>query len=151
MLKLLKGNPGRRPLNAAEPQIAPGRPPVPPSLEGDPTPLALVARAEWDRVVDQLVTAGIVGEIDMPILEAYALTFAQWRLAMDEVSKHGSIVKIGKNDYPMQNPYIAVANKAFKQWTAMAQELGIGAASRSKISATPARESGLSKFLSKRA
>ena len=52
-VKILRGNPGRRPLNEGEPQPAPLAPSCPPELS--PT-----AKDEWNRIIVELVELGLM-------------------------------------------------------------------------------------------
>jgi phage terminase small subunit len=60
-LKLVTGNPGRRPLNDCEPQPEIALPPVPPELCDD-------AKLEWDRVSFELHRAGLLTKVDRAAL-----------------------------------------------------------------------------------
>ena len=65
-LKKLQGNPGRRPLNTAEPKPPRARavPPCPPYLEGE-------ARREWHRMAPMLSASGMMSLADATALAAY--------------------------------------------------------------------------------
>ena len=73
-LKILAGNPGKRPLNDAEPVPAPGRPSCPAwvSKEG---------RAEWRRVTRELEALGLLARIDQATLACYCQSVAEVRIA----------------------------------------------------------------------
>lgn len=62
-LKLLTGNPGKRPLNTNEPQPPAAGIDAPPGL--DPTALAF-----WDRYAPWLIDHGLLTELDVPEFEA---------------------------------------------------------------------------------
>jgi P27 family predicted phage terminase small subunit len=69
IVKALRGNPGRRPLNLDEgvhPAVC---------IPDPPDWLNAEARAEWDRVTDELVELGLVAEIDLASLATYCQTF----------------------------------------------------------------------------
>jgi phage terminase small subunit len=61
VIKLITGNPGRRPLNKREPKPRPGIPSC-------PSHLSLTAKAEWRRIVPLLSECGLVTEIDRAAL-----------------------------------------------------------------------------------
>src|ERR1051325_3456696 len=76
-LKLLRGNPGRRPLNVDEPQPPPveaGSPlaKCPKWLTGD-------ARTLWNRVAPGAIRSGLLTEVDLPAFEALCQSYARWR------------------------------------------------------------------------
>lgn len=91
-LKLLAGNPGKRPATNARPaSIRRGRPERPPELMGE-------AAAEWDRIVPDLDAAGLLALVDRAALAAYCLAWAELIAATQMLDEDGRIV-----DEPMQN------------------------------------------------
>ncbi len=125
VLKVLEGNPGKRPLPQNEPKpksIAPKC----------PTHLDKIAKKEWRRVVKELEPLGLVTQIDMAALAAYCQAYSRWVQAEDMIRKHGMLVK-SPNGYPMQSPYLAIANKAVEQMKAFMSEFGMTPASRTRI------------------
>jgi hypothetical protein len=64
VLKLITGNPGRRPLNRREPKLRPGIPSCPPHLSPE-------AKREWSRVIPLLAECRLVTEVDRAALAAY--------------------------------------------------------------------------------
>lgn len=63
-LKVLEGNPGKRPLNRREPQ--PLR-----SIPTCPAHLSPTAKGEWKRLAGQLHRLGILSQLDRAALAAY--------------------------------------------------------------------------------
>lgn len=63
-LKLERGNPGKRPLNHEEPELAPATHAVPSGLKGR-------ARKEWVRLAEELITKGVLTIGDMHAFEEY--------------------------------------------------------------------------------
>jgi phage terminase small subunit len=61
----MRGNPGRRPLNAREPQPEPVAPDAPEELNEE-------ARREWDRVVGELEINGLITRLDRAALAGIA-------------------------------------------------------------------------------
>jgi len=133
-LKLIAGNPGKRRLNAAEPTPAAERPELPPALKLPATRAAQLARGEWDRTVGELVDLGVLTRIDRAVLEAFVVNYGIWAAAIEHVLAVGAMVKAPQSGVPMQNPNVAIAKNAMKLWMAAAAELGIGPASRSRVS-----------------
>lgn len=56
-MKVLTGNPGKRPLNEYEPQPEPTIPDCPPQL-------GPIAREEWDRLIGELASLRIITALD---------------------------------------------------------------------------------------
>ena len=57
---------------------------------------------------------------------------AQYFEAMQEVQKYGAMIK-SPNGYPVQSPYLAVANRHADTMVRIASEFGFTPASRSRI------------------
>jgi P27 family predicted phage terminase small subunit len=133
-LKVLTGNPGKRPLNVDEPQPEPAIPDCPPEL-GD------VAKREWDRLVGELATLRIITNLDRAALAAYCNAYGLWADSIESIQKYGTMVK-SPNGYPVQSPYIAIANRQAEIMLRIASEFGFTPASRSRIAApSPAERS----------
>ena len=81
-LKVLTGNPGKRPLNESEPRPEPVVPECPPEL-GE------VARREWDRLAAELGPLRITTNLDRGALAAYCGAYALWAEAMEAIQKYG--------------------------------------------------------------
>src|SRR6185312_16774353 len=131
-LKLVKGNPGKRPLNRHEPKPLRTIPRCPPELSP-------VARKEWRRISRHLFQLGLITAIDRAALAAYCQSWAQWLDAIAQVQKLGPVVR-SPSGYPMISPFVAVASQAYAQMRAMLTEFGMTPASRSRVSAEGPRE-----------
>lgn len=130
MLKLLAGNPGKRPLNKREPQPKPSLPPCPAELSPD-------AKREWRRVSKSLHSLGLLTAIDRAALAAYCQAWARWLDAERQLTKFGAIIK-SPNGYPLQSPYLGIARDAVQQMRAFLTEFGMTPASRARLqTATP--------------
>lgn len=111
-LKILKGNPGKRPLNTAEPQ---------PRREPPTCPLWLLpeAKREWRRIVPELSRLGLLTVVDRAALAAYCQSWARYVDA--ETAASASKVRL-----------YADLMRAFLV------QFGLTPASRAKLSAGPA-------------
>ena len=125
-LKVLTGNPGKRPLNASEPMPEPSVPECPPEL-------GPVAKREWDRLVNELAALRLLTNLDRGALASYCGAYALWAEAMENIQKYGTMVK-SPSGYPIQSPYLAVANRQAEIMMRIASEFGFTPASRSRIS-----------------
>jgi P27 family predicted phage terminase small subunit len=125
-LKLLTGNPGKRPLNTNEP-----RPEV--AIPDCPVELGPVARREWDRLAPELSTLRILTNLDRAALAAYCGAYAMWAEATEAIQKFGTMVK-SPTGYPVQSPYVSIANRQAEIMIRIAAEFGFTPASRSRIS-----------------
>ena len=125
-LKLVEGNPGKRPLPKNEPKPAPVRPRMPAYLHGE-------GRKHWTSLASKLERMGVLTEVDEDILGTYCDAYHRWREAEVHIRREGAVIKAPTSGYPMPNPWVALRNRALDDMRRWAPELGIGAASRSRI------------------
>jgi len=131
-LKILHGNPGKRPINQREPKPAPIAPKCPAHLDKN-------AKREWKRVSPQLEAIGLLSRIDMAALAAYCQAYGRWVEAESAIRKHGMLIK-SPNGYPMMSPYLVISNKAVDQMKSFMTEFGMTPSSRSRISVSPVED-----------
>ena len=131
-LKLLRGNPGKRSLPEDEPHPDPDIPEPPDNLSRD-------ARIEWERVTPILYDLGLLTTIDRAALVGYCVAWGRWMEAEDELRKYGAVVK-APSGYPVQSPFLAVANRAMKQVKEFAAEFGMSPSARTRVAVTQARD-----------
>ena len=134
-LKMLTGNPGKRPLNQDEPRPEANIPECPPEL-------GPVARAEWDRLVGELAVLRLLTNLDRAALAAYCGAYALWADATAQIEKYGAMIK-SPQGFPIQSPYLAIANRQAKIMMRIASEFGFTPASRSRIATPPPPDRGL--------
>jgi P27 family predicted phage terminase small subunit len=65
-----------------------------------------------------------------------------WAEATESIQKYGTMVK-SPTGYPMQSPYVSIANRQAEIMMRIASEFGFTPASRSRISAPPQHEHDL--------
>jgi P27 family predicted phage terminase small subunit len=132
ILKLVGGNPGKRPLNTEEP--------VPPTGPIDPPPLVCLdaeAKGEWDRLVPTLQSTGIARPLDLAVLVQWCVTWSRFKKAAEFIAK-GTTTLIVRNP---QGVIVGVKElpqaKEFRQLQQLliilSRELGITPAARSRI------------------
>ena len=127
VLKLITGNPGRRPLNAQEAKPAVQVPEPPELMKGD-------ALLEWQRVTPLLAEVGLIAQLDRAIIAAYCKCWARWIECERMLETTGLIVK-SPNGYPMYSPYLAASNKAMDQLRQLSEKIGLSGSARSRIKA----------------
>jgi P27 family predicted phage terminase small subunit len=130
LLKVLDGNPGRRPLNDREPDPAQGIPVRPDWLDAE-------AQAEWDRVSQELSDMGTLTLADRAALAAYCTAWSRWVEAEGMVKKFGMIVKSPEKGFPMKSPYLSIADQALETMRKLMVEFGLTPSSRSRIRVAP--------------
>lgn len=128
--RVLEGNPGKRAINADEPEP----PPVGPTFDTPPAELdaQIVATAEWVRLAPMLRAARQVTEADRGALIALCLEWGRYIDATRAVQKLGLVVK-APSGYPMTNPYLSIATKALAGCNKLWPELGLTPSSRSRV------------------
>ena len=126
LLKVLDGNPGKRPLNEREPAPRAGIPDAPEWLDEE-------AKAEWGRVVPELQAMGLLSAVDRPALAAYCTAWSRWVKAEEMVRKFGPIVKSPDKGFPMKSPYLTIADQALESMRKLMVEFGLTPSSRSRI------------------
>jgi hypothetical protein len=67
---------------------------------------------------------GLLTRIDRGMLAAYCQAHALWVEAVQAIGRYGTMVK-SPNGYPMQSPYVAVANKQVEIMGRIAAEFGM--------------------------
>jgi P27 family predicted phage terminase small subunit len=126
MLKVLSGNPGKRPLNEREPAALQGVPECPDWLDDE-------AQAEWRRITVDLAEMGLLSKADRPALAAYCTAWSRWVDAEAQVKKYGTVVKSPDKGFPMKSPYLSIADQTMETMRKLMVEFGLTPSSRSRI------------------
>ena len=125
-IKVLEGNPGKRPINQNEPQPNKNKIPVCPDwLEPE-------AKREWRRLSKAMESMGILTEVDQMAFASYCQCYARWREAEEQISQHGTMFRT-PSGYIQQTPQVSIAQTYNKQMMKIAAEFGLTPASRSRI------------------
>lgn len=144
VLKLLKGNPGHRPPPEDEPKPEPNIPKCPKHLDKE-------ARQEWNRMVKELESLGMLTNLDKAVFALYCQTYSTWAQASRQIQEKGMVfttapstrtlkdgsVKVSGGGLPIVNPYFSIADKAKEQMMKALIEMGMTPSSRSRVKATP--------------
>lgn len=126
-LKILEGNPGKRPLNEYEPMPNKKAPKCPAWLDKE-------AKKEWRRMSRQLEIIGVLTEVDMAAFAGYCQAYARWKEAEEFITKHGTIVKT-PSGYWQQVPQVSIAQTYLKIMNKFCEEFGLTPSARSRITA----------------
>lgn len=105
---------------------------VPKRMPPPPDHFTETEKAEWKRIGKFLLDAGLITKLDLNVLEAYCRTYVRWVEAEEQVRRYGTVIK-SPNGYPIQSPYLSIANKALEQMKSLMGELGLTPASRVRI------------------
>ena len=118
-----------RPIESEPP--SPDQPKALPIIECPPE-LGALARQEWDRIVGHLAATGVLSHFDRGPLAIYCAAYGQWIEATEAIQKYGTMMK-SPSGYPVQSPYVAIANRQAEIMMRIASEFGFTPASRGRV------------------
>lgn len=101
-------------------------------MPSPPASLDKVAAAEWRRLAKELHTLGLLTSVDRGAFAGYCQSWSNWLGALKEIETGGAVVK-SPTGYPIQSPWISIANSALKQMRSFLVEFGMTPSSRSRI------------------
>lgn len=133
-LKMVKGTAQKCRTNKAEPKPATDNIQPPEYLSGS-------ARKQWRVVSKQLAEAGVLTNMDVDALALYCEAFARYREAVTEIDDFGPITRT-PSGFPVQSPWLQIANKAFEQMTKLLAEFGMTPSARSRVRSTKKPDDG---------
>jgi len=107
-----------------------------------PKHLDKAAKAEWKRISTELSAQGLLTSVDRAALAAYCACYSRWADAELNIQKFGVVIKSPKSGYPINSPYVSIANTALALMHKFATEFGFSPASRTKVNVTDAPTSG---------
>ena len=127
---LLKGGTKHthRPLRKNEPKPPATIPKCPEHLDKE-------AQAEWKRMAKELKPLGILTQLDKAIFAVYCQAFSTWAQATRKITEMG-MVRVTKNGFTEQNPFLPIANKAKEQMMKALIEMGMTPSSRARVKVT---------------
>ena len=129
VLKLMRGNPGKRPINRGElrPTSAPTCPDPPGFVTG-------YAADEWRRVAPELHRNGLLTVLDETIFAVYCVTYGRWRLA-EEMLAAEDLVAAGSTRNKVVNPILRIAVEAARDVIRYGNEFGLTPSARARVRA----------------
>jgi P27 family predicted phage terminase small subunit len=89
--------------------------------------------AGGDRLASELGKLKILTALDRAALAVYCGAYALWAEATEAIQKYGTMVK-SPHGYPIQSPYVSIANRQAEIMMWIASEFDFTPASRSRIS-----------------
>jgi len=133
-LKALEGGRGHR--TKAEKAKSDREPKPPRDCPAAPTWLDAAAKRKWRQLADTLNETGVLTLIDGDVLALYCQAYADHERLTKYLRKKGE-VSVAPSGYEMPRPEVALRNRARDDMRKFGAELGIGAASRTKIEVKP--------------
>lgn len=128
-LKLLKGNPGQRPINDAEPKPQPVAPKCPRWLSKS-------AKREWRRLAKELEPLGLLTVIDGMALATLCEEYATYVWAQGVLAENGHTHEYtNKAGEPntVARPEVAIAHRALTNIKTLCAEFGLTPSARSRM------------------
>ena len=131
-LKLLKGNPGKRPLNKNEPKPVPVAPKSPYWMRS-------TAKTLWKHLAPQLERLGLLTGVDGAAFEAACESYATWVHCEKFLIKNGFTYEVETKSGTViqQRPEVLIGNKALLAFKAFCTEFGLTPSSRAGIDLKP--------------
>ena len=124
-LKIVRGNPGKRPLNKNEPKPTQKLPACPAFLDR-------AAKREWKRLAPDLTEIGLLTAADMAIFAGYCAAYSTFTQAQTKLREHGRMVRAA-NGEPKPSPWLRIANQAQDQIFKVSGELGLTPSARVRL------------------
>jgi P27 family predicted phage terminase small subunit len=129
-LKVLLGNPGKRPLPVE---------PVPQTFAEIPAPpdyLQPEAAAEWRRLAPELLRLGLLTPVDLAAFASYCEAVGRWQLAVRLLAESGGkLTARGYRGRVITNPLVRVIGAAADDALRCATEFGMTPSSRARVGA----------------
>ena len=124
-LKIVAGNPGRHPINDAEP--------IPVGEIGDPPEyFTATQRLLWASALKG-APPGLLKLLDASVLELWCVHKDGHRIASEEMARLGAVVKAARTGRPIKNPYVTVAREHAAIVLKCISEMGFSPSSRSRV------------------
>ena len=135
-LRVLRGNPGKRPINHNEP-----RPAATPTVPEPPEWLESYAKGKWREAAPPLHRMGLLSEVDLSFFAAYCQSYARWRAAEEWISENGGTIvlrdKDGNARSVVRAPQAITAQAALADMNRFGSQFGLSPSSRTNIQAAP--------------
>ncbi len=135
-LKLVTGNPGKRPIGEDWVKPAKRETAMPP-----PKHLDAYAATEWRRLSKELTTLGTLTNVDRAAFAAYCQSWSIYlhaQEALDDLARKdetgmGAMLMRTKQGNTIQNPLLGIRNQAMRNMVRYAAEFGFTPSSRVRV------------------
>jgi len=103
-----------------------------------PTPDTLnkVGKAEWNRMVPQLIEQGLLDNAALTAFEVYCMAYESWVYAVDKMKEDGPVM-IGHKGFPIQSPWWKIQQESSAVMRQFMIEFGMTPASATRVKAKP--------------
>ena len=126
-LRLLKGNPGKRPARSPPEPASPEQCPEPPEhLTGH-------AREAWLHLAPELHKLNLLTVLDIGPFSAYCCAYAHWQQAEDALQRLVDLTIKTAESHPRVNPLVRIASQAMEDMRRFGTEFGLSPNARLKL------------------
>ena len=137
-LKLLQGNPGKRPIDKSEPKPRPLAPKPPAWIPGE-------AKKIWKDLSKKLEPLSLFTEIDYLEMQSICIAAAQLKEAQLVLQDKGLVMEIERHDkdgnylssYFQQRPEVSIVHKSMQIINALSGKFGLSPADRVGLGVKP--------------
>lgn len=103
------------------------------------------ARAEWDRILNLISSAGAIARPDADVLAAYCETLVMFKQAVAQLHREG--LTFENEGMVKRHPSTAIAAECRKDLLRLAAELGMTPISRQRLKVNPGERDELQEFI----
>ena len=136
-LKVLQGNPGRRPINKREPK--------PRKSVRCPGWLSPKAKAEWQRLAPELLRLGLLTMVDQSAFAMFCTAVAEVQLAQENIRGNGRTYQV--DDLMKPNPAVGQLKAFMQEARAWGALFGLTPADRSRLEVSTDEDDDLDELL----
>ena len=137
-LKILRGNPGKRPLAHDEPKPRPVAPECPAWLLAE-------AKREWRRVAPELERLGLLTMVDGAAFAGYCQAYGRWVQAERALKKHGLTTETSTG-YLAPRPEVVISRQSLQLVKAFCSEFGLTPSARGRMTVPESGDDGDNPF-----
>ncbi len=124
-LKLIEGNPGKRPLNDKEPKPKACIPECPEWVSPE-------GKKEWKKITPRLLRLGLLSEIDYAALGGYCDCYGELKPLREEIKLYGYTTTTDKGNV-VQRPEVGIYNQKLEKMLKFLSEFGMSPSSRTRL------------------
>ena len=130
-LRVLEGNPGKRPLKKAKKREKTKQ--APPRC---PDWIGKEAKAEWRRLAPELERRGLLTSLDVAAFACYCQAWSQYAAAEAVLNERG-LTYMATNGRVVERPEVAISASALKLVLSFGREFGLTPAGRARLNLPP--------------
>jgi P27 family predicted phage terminase small subunit len=134
---VLRGNPSKK----SKDELAGATAPIDVKAAAPDCPSFLTkeAKAEWKRIVNDLVVLGILAKIDRAELAVYCQAYADWKYAREKIAElqDAGFVEATPSGYKQMSAWMQTANRAEDRMRTAGASFGLNPSARQRLQVRP--------------